>query len=301
MSKFIDLTGQRFGRLTVLNRTENNGKNVQWNCVCDCGNHIVVPTIRLRQGKTRSCGCLQKEEASKRMSEQLIGKTFGLLTVIDRVGVDKWNSVIWQCRCECGDYTKVTTKDLKGKHTVSCGCHRRKMTGERSQKDLSGMQFGELVAEKLVSGRSNGKRMWLCRCSCGNTKIANTSALMYGNVKSCGCMKSVGEKIIETFLRQHNVCYVREKTWKYCRSKKPLPFDFWLPDYGMCIEFDGEQHFRNRKFKGSGETFQYRQKKDAIKTKYCEENDIILLRIPYWEKDNIESILSDWLFLNTGE
>lgn len=62
MGKFIDLTGQRFGRLTVIERAENatNGR-VQWKCVCDCGNQVVCRAYNLQNGHTRSCGCLHEE------------------------------------------------------------------------------------------------------------------------------------------------------------------------------------------------------------------------------------------------
>ena len=64
MGKFIDLTGQKFGRLTVLSRTDNNKhRQVMWLCQCKCGNFIVVRGYRLKDGHTKSCGCLHKEQA----------------------------------------------------------------------------------------------------------------------------------------------------------------------------------------------------------------------------------------------
>lgn len=62
--KLIDLTGKRFGRLTVLNRAENNGKNTTWVCKCDCGNVTIIRGASLRKGLTNSCGCLRKETAT---------------------------------------------------------------------------------------------------------------------------------------------------------------------------------------------------------------------------------------------
>lgn len=61
MGALIDLTGERFGRLTVLRRVENDGRGVRWECVCDCGNKKVAHSHELRYGKTRSCGCLLHE------------------------------------------------------------------------------------------------------------------------------------------------------------------------------------------------------------------------------------------------
>jgi hypothetical protein len=70
--KFIDLTGRKFGRLTVLNRAENRGKRVAWNCLCVCGNNKIVLSTNLIDGKTASCGCFHAEVASK------TNKTHGL-------------------------------------------------------------------------------------------------------------------------------------------------------------------------------------------------------------------------------
>lgn len=61
MSRFIDLTGKRFGRLTVVGRAENRGDEITWDCVCDCGNHTTIRGVHLRSGHTQSCGCFHHE------------------------------------------------------------------------------------------------------------------------------------------------------------------------------------------------------------------------------------------------
>lgn len=66
MSRLLDLTGQRFGRLMVIQRAENtNAGKTRWRCKCDCGNVCIKATSQLRSGKTRSCGCLRKETLSR--------------------------------------------------------------------------------------------------------------------------------------------------------------------------------------------------------------------------------------------
>ena len=64
--KFVDLTGQRFGRLTVIKRVENDGEKVMWLCRCDCGNETTVFSGYLRNGDTKSCGCLSKDKLRER-------------------------------------------------------------------------------------------------------------------------------------------------------------------------------------------------------------------------------------------
>lgn len=67
VGKLIDLTGQRFGRLTVIERTENDkSRHICWRCRCDCGKAVVVSNSKLRSGHTQSCGCLNRELCSER-------------------------------------------------------------------------------------------------------------------------------------------------------------------------------------------------------------------------------------------
>ena len=66
MSKFIDLTGQRFGRLTVIERTVSTNKNAKWRCECDCGNIVSVFGMDLKSEKTKSCGCIHSQQLAKR-------------------------------------------------------------------------------------------------------------------------------------------------------------------------------------------------------------------------------------------
>lgn len=71
MGNFKDLTGQRFNRLTVLGLGKRNSNGqIQWKCKCDCGNIVFATTTYLKTGHTKSCGCLNKEEASKRLKKE---------------------------------------------------------------------------------------------------------------------------------------------------------------------------------------------------------------------------------------
>lgn len=104
--------------------------------------------------------------------------------------------------------------------------------------------------------------------------------------------KSKGEKSIETLLLYNNIEYETEKTFDGCVYKNKLRFDFYLPSYNICIEYDGIQHFEPR-FGGDYDSLCELQKRDVIKDKYCLENYIYLIRIPYYEYDNIESIIKE--------
>lgn len=127
---FKDLTGQRFGRLTVVSRAENKSGRTCWHCRCDCGKEKDVLAISLTRGLTKSCGCLHNEELSRRNLIDLTGKKFGRLTVLKRVNNQKGKDTVWLCRCDCGNLTEVTSGHLKDGHTKSCGCFGRERTSE---------------------------------------------------------------------------------------------------------------------------------------------------------------------------
>ena len=134
----IDLTGQKFGRLTVLYRDTETEKlrkdrHAMWKCQCDCGNYTTVIGKDLRAGKSQSCGCLQKERTSKANGNQLVGKRFGLLTVIEQVP-SKNQRTYWKCKCDCGNETIVCARELQNGDTKSCGCLFSK--GEAKIKEI---------------------------------------------------------------------------------------------------------------------------------------------------------------------
>lgn len=117
-----NLYGQKFGKLTVLD-WEGAGK---WSCQCECGNLTLVQTDNLRNGNTKSCGCLQKERTSEVSFKSLVGKRFGKLLVIQRVENNRFGHVCYKCKCDCGGETIVDATNLRHGTTNSCGCLKSK-------------------------------------------------------------------------------------------------------------------------------------------------------------------------------
>lgn len=124
MGKFIDLTGKRYSRLTVIEKTDQRANgSVVWRCQCDCGNECFVSSRRLNAG-TKSCGCLQKEITSNRMRKDLTGQRFGKLIALEPTNERKHGSIVWKCLCDCGNICYTYTEMLMNGHTQSCGCTR---------------------------------------------------------------------------------------------------------------------------------------------------------------------------------
>ena len=111
------------------------------------------------------------------------------------------------------------------------------------------------------------------------------------------CWSSHGEEKICEYLDKRGIAYIREYRFKDCKNERQLPFDFYIPLQNTCIEYDGQQHFMPVRFcksiteSDSIATYKNQQKKDSLKTNYCKNNGIKLIRIPYTDFDNVENIL----------
>ncbi len=172
----IDLTGKRFGKLTVLHQSERKSPRgeLYWLCRCDCGNEKEILGNNLRRGLTSSCGDCD----CKKINYDLTGQRFEMLTALHR---SERRHGYWICRCDCGKLTEVLIHKLLSGHTKSCGC--RKIT------DLSGQRFGRLVVLKRSDKKNkDGQFYWLCHCDCGTEKEILHSSLTEGNALSCGCL-----------------------------------------------------------------------------------------------------------------
>lgn len=108
------------------------------------------------------------------------------------------------------------------------------------------------------------------------------------------CKSSKGEIEIFNWLKENKIDFITEKSFDGCKYKSKLRFDFYIPSKNLCLEYDGEQHHRYFSFssKQNPKEFELLKTKDEIKNKFCKDNNIELIRIPYWDFDNISSILS---------
>lgn len=120
------------------------------------------------------------------------------------------------------------------------------------------------------------------------------------HIQGSGCPKctgSNGEQLLMHYLDSNNVPYIFQHTFNNCLSKqrRPLVFDFFLPDNKMLIEFDGQQHFYFvPHFHGSHERFHELKQHDIIKEKYANANDYVLIRITSLSYEEIKNVLEHW-------
>ena len=141
----------------------------------------------------------------------------------------------------------------------------------------------------------NAKMAFRCK-KCDKVWLAKPNNIFSG--KGCPrCKSSKGEKEISRVLDALHIDYGTQFKFQDCKDEHPLPFDFYIPEKNICIEYDGRQHFEPCTFGGitkerAIENFELAKEHDKIKDEYCQVNNITLIRIPYWEYENIEQILS---------
>ena len=191
--------GDVFGRWTVLDQSDAAERGQRkWLCRCECGSERYVLERSLLYGGSSSCGCLARERSGRRTTLQLEGQTFGSLTVLSQSPKRAPNgAVMWLCRCECGRVCNVPGTHLATGKRTHCGC----LTVRRQYVDITGHVFHRLTAlYPLASRDAAGYVMWHCRCECGNETDVSYNALLYGNVKSCGCRKREHDKALHSYL-----------------------------------------------------------------------------------------------------
>lgn len=311
-----NLIGQKFGLLTVVGPaddyvTPKGYKVSMWKCQCECGAEVVTRGTFLKNGHTKGCG--QKH----RKYEDLVGKKFGKLTVLERVSNEILSNghtqIKWRCQCECGNEVVTRGTSLKNGHTRSCGCAHSDGAMGVGLIDITGQKFGRWTV-LYENGRLKdpcGKivPLWHCRCDCGEERDLRAGTLKAGLSLSCGCFKyerlmlgesrgiriSRAEKIVSEFLQSYNVYYEPQKIYTDLRGKKgyPLSYDFLVYQNGQpffLLECQGIQHYMPVDFFGGEKQFLVQKSNDKIKRRYAISKGIPLYEIPYTCKTE-ESII----------
>lgn len=144
-------------------------------------------------------------------------------------------------------------------------------------------------SEKTVWWKCSSGHSWSATISNRNNKDKKRRT----NCPICNLYK--GEKIINDFLLSHGIFFERQKRFSDCRDKRSLPFDFYIPEFNMCIEYQGEQHYKKSSVfylsRGKMDGLKEIKRRDKIKFEYCLKNNIKLIEIPYWSLSNMDDIL----------
>lgn len=194
-----ELIGKTFGKMTVLSIYKDGSNAKKCLCRCECGHEKEAYLSNLMGGRTRSCGC---SAGGRKNKKDITGKRFGLLVAIRPTKERRTGSVVWECRCDCGNIVLWSRKELLSRRTPNCGCLGVRK-GVRPH-DLTGHKYGRLTVLNITDKRtSKGSAIWHCRCDCGNYIDVQAPLLVSGGAQSCGCMKL--ESMAEARRKMHYV------------------------------------------------------------------------------------------------
>lgn len=285
----IDIVGQTCKGWTAISYHHGDSRgNAYWLCECECGNTRIISGYCFRHGKISLCQC--------HYINKMLNRRFGSLIVVEFSCMKK-RQYYFLCKCDCGNEKVVRAGHLLDGTTISCGCHRIKLAKERYADRLVGKRFGHWTVKCKSHSDKDRRNHWLCVCDCGTERSVGGDALQKGDSLSCGCSRvSRGEEEISSILDELDICYIREYKFDDCVDVRNLRFDFFLPDYDMCIEFHGLQHFEAVEYFGGEERLINQQRRDKIKRDFCKNNGLTLLEIPYHEKhlkEKIEFVLKN--------
>lgn len=265
-----------------------------------CKSHVV-----LNKDACKHCAATKTYEVSK---SKIAKEKFDKLTYLFQkrgyeliTTINEYDGAFMKIKYICpkhGEQVAILDNLLKGCGCNSCG---REVVAEKlSLNDNVVKEYIEQFNDNILLNCEEYKNELISnlkiQCgNCGNVYI--TSLASYRNTykhccPQCTIKSSDGEEIIRQWLIEHNIEFEPEKRFKDCKDKYTLPFDFYLPKFNMCIEFDGKQHYDPCYGMERLKNVQYH---DSIKNNYCANNGIKLLRIPYWRRQHIKYILEEIL------
>jgi very-short-patch-repair endonuclease len=251
----------------------------------------ILKHINIKQGCPK---CVNKNVSS----EEFISKAIKIHGDLYDYSLVEYKTAKIKVKIICkehGMYEQIPNNHLDGKGCTICG-------NRYQDKDIFIVKakkiHGELYDYSLAEyKRSNQKVKIICKEHGVFDQTSNSHLTGSGCPK---CRTSKGELRVEEYLTLHNIIFVTQKRFKNCKNKQPLPFDFYIPKYNTCIEYDGEQHFspmrRSRSKEKNQIKFEATQLHDQIKTDYCKDKGITLIRIPYTKLNDIENILNNYKF-----
>ena len=195
-----------------------------------------------------------------------------------------------------GTFSQVANKHLQGNGCPDCKIQKTKETNTNKHSLLFPKKSSDIHNNYYDYSKVNYKNS-RTPVEIIYPKHGSFITMPYNHLLGRGCpvcSQSYGEKKVEKFLLSKKVSYVRQKKFTDCRNKSPLSFDFWIESENILIEFDGQQHYKAFGYSGGVDKLEYTKLCDNIKNKYCIENRINLIRIPYWKYNEIDSILSQY-------
>lgn len=206
-------------------------------------------------------------------------------------------------RCnKCGNIIQKKPSKMTGSAKEGCyicsGKNHHK-TKESLQSEVDAKYPGTY---KVLSNYINARTpISVERIRCGHTYDVSPDNLLRGKgCPRCSMRQSHYMDVVETYLLSHNIKFEKEKRFNDCKNIRALPFDYYITDANICIEVDGEFHYpKNNVYINRASEYEMVAYRDSIKTDYCRQHGIKLIRLPYFDVPRFDDILDKELHVNT--
>lgn len=298
-NEYINMVAESNPTIEVLGVYINNHTNILHRCKIDNYKWMAKPAnILTGYGCPKCSGCIKKTH------EDYVDELKEINPNIEVIGIyiNSKTPILHRCNIDKHEWYATPSHILNGTGCPICGrlsqTQKRRKTHYKYVDEVNNINPDiEVIGEYI---NSQTKILHKCKLCGYEWEIVPNNIL---NGQCCPrCCISHGESGVEEYLNHYNIPYIRQYKFNDCCNKRPLPFDFYLSEYNVCIEYDGIQHFKPTDFAGRGKLwaekmFKQIQINDEIKNKYCEDNNIILLRIKY--NENIKNVLDN--FFNKQE
>lgn len=268
--------------IEVVGKYVNAKTNILHRCKIDGYEWEVRPANLLSGKGCPVCSKMKKKTHNEYIAEiEIINPNIEVIETFINVNT----KILHRCKIDGYEWYATPNNILRGKGCARCAGN------ERYGHDGYIKRVAEINSNIEVLGvYVNAHTSILHRCRIdGYEWYALPNRILNG----CGCPKcneSKGEKAITNWLNKNNILYEPQKRYVDCKDKKPLPFDFYLPEYNVCIEYQGQQHYEPIEYFGGKNKFEEQIKKDKIKREYCKKNDIFLFEIPCYSNLDEELI-----------
>ncbi|MGL4948140.1 MAG: hypothetical protein ACRC42_02020 [Mycoplasma sp.] len=295
----VNLCNKFNNKITIVSSVvQNRNDKIQFKC-SECDEEFEGTYRSIYQSKNGCPLCARKntikahtstlEQFLMEMSGKEIDKKYKYLSSFTK----KSSKAVFEC-LDCGNIFKMTPSNM----LFGQGCPPCKIA--ESRKRFSHDDFALLINEKYDNAytvldtleySNMHSDIMVKHNTCGGIFKINARTF-YNNGSPLCCNISSGELLISKFLNDNNIAFEQQKTFDGCKNIKNLRFDFYIEQLNTVIEYDGEFHYETF---GNMTNLEYVQNNDNIKNVYCATNNITIIRIPYWEKENIQNILNDKL------
>lgn len=301
---FVEIVNNINPNISFISEYKNSKSNIE--CICNiCGyKWTTIPNRLLNGAGCPECG--NKKQASSKLKsheqfEEEINRKFNGNILL----LSKYTKAIESIKCKCkidGTEWETTATTLLSSSSIGCPTCISKMTSERCRKTHEQFVKELSIANpniEVLGKYTTNKDKILCRCKIHNyVWNGDPNHLLYRKTGCPKCASYHNENTLDNILNSWGYKFTVQKRFQDCRDKNTLPFDRYLDDFNILIEYDGEGHYKpirrgNQTEEQAIESFEKVKKHDKIKTEYCKKNNIPLIRIPYWEKDNMEYFLFD--------